>query len=411
MRAPRLAAAVEWAGQIQVRATTGVPRVAGLLTVSAALLSGTLIGTSAMSSGWTDPLNGALTALLFLAPVAVGVAVAEGRAIVLEGLIVSVLTATRGRRRALLASWAALASWQIAALAALLLVITIRADPSGVPSWSTMLLPASELSILLCVTTAGLLLGRHRPWRWLAPAAAVTVFLLLFGLSVTTGPIATFAVVFTSTFYQPWFEPSVRLLTGQLALTAGVLSMAMIGLLTPPRTGRALVLAALVTASSSVLLLNTSPSPVQIRAGGPGLCAEQRGVQLCVWPASQAALAPGLASLARYVEAASPFLPVPTYYRQPGLDQPLATDVEIPGDVVTEEQANLYTSIGVLQQYSCDRGLGLAASGDLYTWMVARVDPTFADTTSAGYRMATATTAVQQDWVNGRVRLIRACPV
>lgn len=53
VRAPRA-----WISQIKVHAFTGVPLIAGGLSVAVALLSGLLLDMSSLKRGWADPFNG-----------------------------------------------------------------------------------------------------------------------------------------------------------------------------------------------------------------------------------------------------------------------------------------------------------------------------------------------------------------
>lgn len=405
VRAPRA-----WISQIKVHAFTGVPLIAGGLSVAVALLSGLLLDMSSLKRGWADPFNVALVGLIYLAPVAAGAAAAEGRALAQSGLLGTAVNTTSGRRRALMLSWLSVALWQLTAFAGLSLLAILRVGVRGLPSLAVLLLPVSAVTILLAVTTLGTLLGFVVPRRGTAPTMALSIFGLLFALSFATGDLAAFSVVYPSTFYQPWLEPHAALVAGQVALLGSVLLGALAGLLggrvARPAGSGAAVLALLAT----VALLRTDPDPVQIRADpGEQACAERNQVMLCVWPESRDALTPGLLSLTQYVEAAGPFLDVPHRYRQPGLRPSSAATVLLPAETQSPAEANLYTSLAVLAAYDCQEGPGARAAADLYTWMVARVDRTGADTTSPGYRVATQEMAQQQMWVDQQLAAISAC--
>lgn len=400
-----------WAAQLKVSAFTGVPLIAGGLSVTVALLTSLLLDMSSLKRGWADPLNVALVGLIYLAPVAAGAAAAQGHALARAGLLGAVVNSTAGRRRALLLAWVSVAFWQLTAFAALALIAAVRVGTQGFPSRAVLLLPLSATTILLSVTALGTLLGFSVPRRATAPTAALTVFALLFTLSFSSGRSAAFSVVYPSTFYQPWLEPHAALVAGQVILVATMLLGALAGLsggrLARPTALGAAVLALLAT----VALLHTDPDPVQVRTDpGTRACATQNDVTLCVWPESRKALAPGLQSLSQYVEAARPFLPVSLQYRQPGLRPSSATTVLLPSETRSPSEANLYTSLAVLSPYDCREGPGAQAAADLYTWMVARVDRTGADTTSPGYRVAAQPAFQQQVWVDQQLTSIRACP-
>ncbi len=249
---------------LAVHASSGVPFMAGLFSAAVALAVGVLFDAS-IGGLWADALNLPLTAAGYLVPIAAGSAATAAGALARTGVLALAATAPDGRRRAVLLSWCAVVLWQVVSLGVLLVIAPVRLSAAGSLSAPMVLLPASALVLLLAATAVGTVIGTRWPSPVVAPILALAVFVPLYAFIYADGRAAAFAVIFPGTFYQPWFEPHVELVTAQIGLVGSVLLGAGAALLRGRRGAVVGAGAAVCACVALTALLTIEPNPVQLR--------------------------------------------------------------------------------------------------------------------------------------------------
>lgn len=393
---------------LTVQATSGLPAAAGLLSIVVALLTGLLFDSSGLQSGWADPLNLALTAILYLAPVAVGSGAVEASALRRSGLLQLAGTSSVGRRKALLLVYAACVGWQWLAFLALTALSVLRSDTNGAFSGADLLLPASAMAMLAATSALGVVLGSRFTNHLLPPGLAIAVFLGLYAPTFANGRFATLSYFYPSTYYQPFLQPHIRLLSLQI-ISLLLLVLACVGaMFGKPRGQFVALLAGLAIVPVFLALGSTNPDPVQYRSAPDNpLCKTAEGLHLCVWPDSKESLDPGLAALVDVAAHARPFLEVPIEYQQPGLKLDAAT-IQLPGNPRSSQELALVAVRAVIPPLACSGPEATDAYFDLSDWLSARLSP------GAGYsehieEAVRLPASQQKSWVTERVAALHTC--
>jgi len=355
----------------------GAPLAAGLLTLLAGVALGATVGRQPMLPGCADPLNAGLVLGVTVSPLALGAAAVHvarlqnGRLLALAG------TSPRGRGGTLRLAWAAIAAWQLLGYAGAQLFILGNTSLHGYCSPAMLVLPAAGMGFSILMSGIGVLLGAIRPhWATGAIAGAMALFVVL-GIQRLEGPAGRLVPTFIFTYYQPFLDPNVALNLAHLAfyLAAG----AMIWALLPMRRGAglAVVAAAAAVLGSGVLAHVVDGDPVQHRRPELRRCLSADGVQLCVWPESEAALHPGLVAIQRSKAVVGDRLPTPSTFQQEGLTGPAGSStLRFDAREITTAELQHAAHRAMVPQPACQAGL--EAWFSLLDWIVAGSEPGYA---------------------------------
>lgn len=334
-----------------VDATSGVPLICGALLLLPAFGIGATAASRELLPGLADPLNLGLTACLFLAPAAAGVATAHMVWSVRSGAFAIADTAPRGSWRSwALASCSSLA-WALTAYAVLLVLVLATTDLAGPRTLSMSLLALQGAALVTFGSIAGSSIGHVANTMWAPPISAIVFFCFLFVLEYSDGPIGRLSPTYAAVFYQVNLVPNGRLVAGVSALLIGMCFL-VLGIERWRGAGRPAFALGLVSGAflicGSVSVANAPPGDVGFRSGGESRCMEIGSVTLCVFAESEPKLASMTAALARAQEAAAPLFDAPRHFRQGNASSPddRPTVVDIPPNI--ERGGELGRAVGAI---------------------------------------------------------------
>lgn len=334
-----------------VDATSGVPLICGALLLVPAFGIGATAASRELLPGLADPLNLCLTACLFLAPAASGVAAAHMVWSVRSGAFAIADTSPSGSWR----SWGLAASaslaWALTAYAVLLVIVLATTDLAGPRTLSMSLLALQGAALVTFASIAGSSVGHLATTMWAPPLCAISLFAFLFVLEYSDGPIGRLSPTYAAVFYQVNLVPNGLLVAGVSALLIGA-CLLVLGVERWRGAGRPTLAVGLVSGvflmCGGVAVTNAPSGDVDFRSGGESRCMEDGLVTLCVFAESEPKLASMTAALAQAQEAASPLFDAPRHFRQPNSPSPddRPTAVDIPPNI--ESGGELGRAVGAI---------------------------------------------------------------
>ncbi|GAB3086320.1 hypothetical protein [Nocardioides zeae] len=354
-----------------VGATSGLPFAFGIAAVVYGLVLGSLVPTGSLGPGLADPVNLVLTAMLYVAPPAAGIAALHLRQLRQSGLFDLAAASTRGIRGPAMLAFAALAVWQVASVVALGVVLVARSDLSGAVT-APMLLAALQPPLLAVAATAVGVQVAARVRARLAPAlTAIAVFVVLYVLALSGDPLHRFSPVLSEVSYPTFLEPSPMRVGVVLVLLAGVVGAALAFL--PSGRGasdrrevvaRGLALVTVVAGLVGCVLVGDEAA--RVRVTGEVVCATEGPTELCVWSESEELLRPNLERLTDVRAAIAQSFPTPDRYTEPGADSG-ARPVQVAQDPGPDSW--LPAALAVVPVADCSSAEARHASDALVQWV------------------------------------------
>lgn len=394
--------------------TTGLPLVSGVASLLYALGLSLVLPVSQMLPGWADTLNLVVTATLYVAPLGTGLAAFHALHLRRAQILDVASVAARGRSAPIVVALAAIVLWQWAALSAFLLVVSIRADTDGAFTWVMPLIVIPAYLLVLACACVGAAIGVHSRSYLAPPIGTLVVFVAIYAIALSSGPIHNFSPVLSEVFYQVFLEPDPRrigaisvLLLG-LALAATLVATASSWGATARRPlAVSVVLAVLV--AGVVLSAVFGDEPVRLRQGGENVCASADGIDLCVWAESEQRLDPMVDALSEVRDAVAGAIPVPSSFHELGVEEPGtpgAVQVPMEGD----PDFLIPAILAVVPAAGCETLEAQTASDELVQWIRSAVDPTNYPPNDVVGPVLEAPVNEQQEWAQSRFDLAsRSC--
>lgn len=301
-----------------------MPLYVGLLCVVVGLLAAS--SHSDPTPGWAPPLSTGGAVATFLAPLTAGATVIHLQRRRAAGWLAVADATPSGQWGAIWLAATANAFVGLVALAAALVVTSLRAQLPGPFSWAMLLLPAMAATMILSSAFFGALVATRTRNRLAGPALAILVY--AFGYALTfvrvdgpawlvwlqPYPLDFFYGIATQPNVMFW-APKVMCLLGLTLAVAFLLRRHRLRALAAAALSLAIVASVAVgTASSEVVAFRPTPDTLKCRAEPP--------LRVCAWPEAADEIPQGILEKAVLMRGANETIvsDMPSVLVQPGLE-------------------------------------------------------------------------------------------
>ncbi|MDR6175497.1 hypothetical protein QE364_000116 [Nocardioides zeae] len=352
-----------------IGATSGLPFAFGAASVIYGLVLGSLVPTELLNPGLADPVNLILTAMLYVAPPAAGIAALHVRQLRRSGLFDLAEASTRGVRGPAVLAFVSLAVWQVAAVLALGGVLLARSDLSGAVTAPMVLAAVQPPLVAVAATAVGVQVGARVRGRMAPALTAIGAFVLLYALALSGDPLHRLSPVLSEVYYPTYLEPSPRRVAAVIVLLVGVAGAALAFLPGRSATGTRAIVPALALATATAGLVGSAlvgDETARVRVAGEVVCATEGSTELCVWSESEELLRPNLRKLVDVRAAIAGSFPTPDRFAEPGAD-PDARPVQVAQ--VPGLDSWLPAALAVVPVADCSNADARRASDALVQWV------------------------------------------